>query len=244
MDAMERLILAVNASGMKRTWVARVAGLDDSKLSKILNRKQVPTVPEFVSIARAINIDPARLFSDGELVVELETLRAAHAASQRVTEILAAWLPDRAGPVAEVTAIRPQPKRREQPHAVAPVEAAANPNAELVGSREEKRTRIPRRAWNRGARIIARAVGDSMSGGPDPIVNRELVFLKPTRSPRTANNHTVLVRRGDALYLKKFEKSGSSVRLVSTNGEPPIVIDPGADDVQIYGFVVDHEHAP
>ena len=208
-----------------------------TKLNKIVKGHQIPTVPEFIAIAGAIHLDPARLFTKGELVVELESLRTAHAAAQRAAEILAGWLP-----VAEAAApVIPMglPKRTESSHSVAPVRAAANPNAELLVEFEQERQQITRRAWNRGAKIIARAVGDSMDGGPDPIRNGELVYLKPTRSPRTANGKVALVRRDDGLYLKKFEQSGHIIRLVSANGDP-IELDARAENMQIYGIVVDH----
>ena len=237
MDAIDRLIEAVKSSGIKQNHIARLAGMPATKLNKIVKSHQIPTVPEFIAIARAIQLDPARLFTEGELVVELESLRSAHAAAQRATEILAGWLPamEAAAPVVPLGL----PKRTESSRTVAPVRAAANPNAELLVEVEQERRQITRRAWNRGARMIARAVGDSMDGGLDPIRNGELVYLKPTRSPKTANGQVALVRRDDGLYLKKFEKSGHTIRLVSANGDP-IVLDARAENMQIYGFVVDH----
>jgi hypothetical protein len=77
---------------------------------------------------------------------------------------------------------RALPKRSVPSRFATPVHAAANPNAELLVELEEPRKQIPRRAWNQGARIIARAVGDSMHGGDDPIRDGALVYLKPTRS--------------------------------------------------------------
>ena len=237
MDAIDRLIEAVKSSGIKQIHIARLAGMPATKLNKIVKRHQVPTVPEFIAIAGAIQLDPARLFTKGELVVELDSLRSAHAAAQRAAEILAGWLPvvEAAVPVIPMGL----PKRTESSRSVAPVRAAANPNAELLVEVEQERQQITRRAWNRGARIIARAGGDSMDGGPDPIRDGVLVYLKPTRSPRTANGQVALVRRDDGLYLKKFEKSGHTIRLVSANGDP-IVLDARAENMQIYGFVVDH----
>jgi SOS-response transcriptional repressor LexA len=239
MDAIDRLIEAVRSSGIKQIHIARLAGMRATKLNKIVKRVQVPTVPDFIDIARAIHLDPARLFTEGELVIQLEALRSAHAAAQRATEILAAWLP-----VAETAApviLRAQPKRSDSSRSVAPVRAAANPNAELLVELEQERRQIPRRAWNRGAKMIARAVGDSMDGGDDPIRNGELVYLKPTRSAKTANGQIALVRRDDGLYLKTFERSGHTIRLVSANGDP-IVLDARAENMQIYGYVVDHEN--
>ncbi len=238
MDPIGRMIEAVKSSGIKQNHIARLAGMSATKLSKILNRQQIPTVPDLIAIARAIHLDPARLFTEGELVIQLEALRSAHAAAQRATEILAGWLPV-AEPAAPVNS-RAQPKRSDSSRSVAPVRAAANPNAELLVEFEQERRQITRRAWNRGAKIIARAVGDSMDGGVDPIRNGELVYLKPTRSPKTANGRVALVRRDDGLYLKTFERSGHTIRLVSANGEP-IVLDARAENMQIYGYVVDHD---
>lgn len=50
-----------------------------SKLNKILKKRLVPTVPEFIAVAREIGVDPGRAFTDRDLVVELEELREAYA---------------------------------------------------------------------------------------------------------------------------------------------------------------------
>lgn len=237
-DPIDRLIAAVEKSGLRQTHIARVAHLHRTKLNKILKRNQVPTVPEFIDISRAINLDPALLFTEGDLVVELTALREAHAAAQRATEILARWLPEQA--VQHAGTPRVQPKRSASRFRT-PVGAAADPNAELVVELEEEQKEIPTRAWNQGARIIARAIGDSMDGGDDPIGDGALVYLKPTRNPATAKNKIALVRRDDGLFLKRFESDGPTIRLVSANGAPAIEIDARGENMQIYGYVVDHE---
>lgn len=239
MEIIDRLVAAVEASGLKQKRIAFLAGISASKLNKILKRKQIPNVLEFIAIARAIKLDPGRLFTDGELVIALNALRTAHATSQRLHEILGSWLPE--API-EVSAPMLFPKR-PQHHLARPVGAAADPNAELIAERETERKRIPRALWNRGARIIARAHGDSMNGGRDPITNGELVFLKPTRSPRTANHQRSLIRVGDALYLKRLEQSGHTLSLVSENGSDSIDVDARAATIQIYGIVLGHEAA-
>ena len=63
-----------------------------------------------------------------------------------------------------------------------------------------------------------------------------------TRDPRKANGHIALVRRDDGLYLKRFEMSGQTIRLVSANHEryATIEIDAHGENLQIYGYVVDH----
>ncbi|HEY0140688.1 MAG TPA: S24 family peptidase [Thermoanaerobaculia bacterium] len=244
MDVVDRLIAAIDASGMKHTRIWPDAGMTKSKFSKIYNRKQVPTAVEYFNILRAIGRDPSRILTEGELVIDMERLRAAlqaalevREASTRLTGLLEELLPKAvdAAPASDLVKL---PKT----HSAAPVRAAADPNAELVVELESVRKRIPRRAWSSGARIIARVVGDSMDGGSDPLRDGELAYLKPTRSARTANNRTALVRRDTALFLKRFEISGRTIRLVSANPESPtIVIQAGeAENLQIYGIVVAH----
>lgn len=244
MDVVDRLIAAIDASGMKHARIAADAGMTKSKFSKIYNRKQVPTAIEYFNILRAIGRDPSRILTEGELVVDTERLRAAlqashevREASRRLTGLLEELLP-KAADAAPVSTLAKSPKT----HSVAPVRAAANPNAELVVELESERKRIPRRAWSRGARIIARVVGNSMDGGADPMRDGELAYLKPTRSPRTARNRITLVRRDDALFLKRLEISGRSIRLVSANPDAEtLVIDASeAENLQVYGIVVDH----
>jgi len=245
MDVIDRLIAAVAKSGMTQVAIARRAHLHRTKLNKIVKRNQVPTITEFIDISLAIGIDPARLVANGETLVHLADVRNAHEATQRAMEILAKWLPIETPTPAPVpppvAAFSPQPKRTTPSRFRTPVHAAANPNAELLVEYEEKQKLIPRRAWNRGAHIIARAIGDSMDGGDDPIRDSALVYLKPTRSARTANHHIALVRRDDGLYLKLFEISGPAIRLASMNGAPDIEIDARGENMQIYGYVVDHE---
>lgn len=235
MDAIDRLIAAVKASGYKQTRVAADARMPAAKLSKILNRKQEPTVAEFVAIAGAIQVDPGRLFAEGELVVELGAVREAYAASNRLSELLASMLPA-AAPLHGVATLQKEPRSRS----ARPVQAAANPNAELVVELESERRTIPRQAWNRGARIIARVVGDSMDGGPEPLRDGDLAFLKPTRSRRNVINKTALIRCEDGLYLKIFEMSGHTIRLVSANpASAPIELDArGGENLEVYGYVV------
>jgi SOS-response transcriptional repressor LexA len=79
-----------------------------------------------------------------------------------------------------------------------------------------------------------------MDAGVHPIRNGELVYFKPTRSPRTANNKVTLVRVDDVLYVKKFEQSGKVIRLVSTNDPDVMQLDARTANLQIFGILVDH----
>lgn len=238
MDAMQRLVAAVEQSGLKRARIAEDAGMSPTKLSKILNGIQAPLLEDFLAIAHAIRCEPARLLTDGELVIELSTLQDAHRLSQRLGEILSGWLPPEGSvPSVPLLAQRKVPASRW----IAPVPAAADPNAELVAELESERKLIPRRAWNRGARMIARVKGDSMDGGDDPLRDGKLAYLIRTRSPQRANGHIALIRRDDGLYLKTLVISGHTARLISANEAcPPIELDLRGENLQVYGYVVDH----
>lgn len=244
MDGVDLLIAAIDASGFKHNWIAREAGMAPGKFSKIYHRRQIPNVLEYVDIALAIGRDPGRLLSHGEIVVNLSDLRGVTAAMHDATQTLTSWLPDQPRIVPPQTTSKPLWKpetRRDGPV----VDAAADSNAELLVEYQEERGSIPRQAWNLGARVIARVRGDSMDGGRDPIRNGELAYLKPTRSPATANGKVTLVRCGEALYLKLFEKSGRKIRLVSANrAHAEIFIDPRTESVQVYGTVVGHRPEP
>ena len=242
-DVVDLLIAAIDTSGYKHNWIAREARMAPGKFSKIYHRRQIPNVYEYNDIARAIGCDPQRLLANGEIVVNLAELRGVNTAMQGAIQTLTSWLPEQPRIVspAPVTPLSKPDARREGPI----VDAAANANAELLVEYQSERGSIPRDAWNSSARMIARVRGDSMDGGPDPIRDGELAYLKPTRSPATVNGKVTLVRHGEALYLKLFEKSGRTIRLVSANrAHDDIVIDARAESVQVYGFVVGHRRAP
>lgn len=238
---MDRLIAAIDRSGRKHNWIATAAGMTPGKFSKIYRRRQAPTIFDYIAIVRAIGVDPAVLFTDGELAVSLKHVREALAGVEQAAGILRGWVPE-----ASASTVVPL-RKPARPHTGPVVDAAANSNAELVVEYEAERKTIPRAEWNRGARIVARVRGDSMDGGADRIRDGELAYLKPTRSPRNANHRVALVRRGDAHYLKLFEMSGHTIRLVSANREhADIVIDARAekDTTQVYGYVVGHRREP
>jgi SOS-response transcriptional repressor LexA/DNA-binding phage protein len=235
-EAIERLRAAVKASGMKQAHVAAEAGMKASKLSKILRGKQVPTIIDFIAIARAIKHDPATFFSDGELVVAIEHLRTIRAAAESIGSIAGSYVPD-AGAALQQSGIVSQPKRTRRRRAQ-PLRVAANSNVELFPEVEKKRVTIPREFWNRGARRTARAIGDSMSGDGG-IEDGELVYLLPTRDSRKAKGQIIVCTIGDAAYLKKLEIIGRRVRLLSINSSSygPIEVD-RSEDLRVIGIVI------
>jgi transcriptional regulator with XRE-family HTH domain len=236
MGAVEELRDAVKATGIKQVVISDVTGIKTPKLSKILRGRQEPTVDEFIAIARAIGQDPGRFVSDGDVVVNLKDLREAQELATKTRDVLATLMGGGTPPSKIVPFTKPAPRRD-----VRPIQAAANGNVEFEGGIEEKRKRIPRRAWARGAKRIVRAIGDSMEG-PDGIANRELAYMKPTRNMKAATGRIVVIRVGDALYLKTLEIIGRTVRLVSLNRDhQTIEVDGPTTSIQMYGVIVDQQ---
>jgi SOS-response transcriptional repressor LexA len=237
-DTLDRVRAAIQKSGKKQKSVAEDAGMTPGKLSKILRGRQPLLVSDLIAIAGALEIDPARLVSDEETFIPISDLRAAHDAARTAATILGARMPEEGSASAPVVSLRkPEPKRTAQP-----ILAAASSNVELFPEIERKRKTIPRDAWNRKARRIARAKGDSMLGGPDGgIRDGQLVYVKPTRNKRNANGKIVVIRAGDGIYLKTLELIGKRARLISTNPEylPMEFDDP--DELQLIGIVVDKQ---
>jgi SOS-response transcriptional repressor LexA len=116
-------------------------------------------------------------------------------------------------------------------------DVAAGHGAELFSQdEEEERLReIPEHYYDLGVRMVLRAVGTSLIGRG--IVDRDLLFIKPTPLPETGQ---VIVCRVNAYgFVKIFERAERTVRLISANPLfEPIEVDPDVDDFQCFGVVV------
>jgi len=95
---------------------------------------------------------------------------------------------------------------------------------------------IPRTYAVRGARLAFEASGDSMIGAG--IADRDLLFVKPTRSMREAGGRVVVCRVDGAEYAKVLDARGGRIRLLSRNERyPPIEIAEN-DRLELIGIVV------
>jgi hypothetical protein len=73
-DIIGQLVADVDASGLAPGQIAAAAGISPSQLTKILDREQVPTVPEYLAIRKAIGRAPE---VSEEAAADLERLRVA-----------------------------------------------------------------------------------------------------------------------------------------------------------------------
>ncbi len=106
------------------------------------------------------------------------------------------------------------------------------PNAVPAGVSE-----IPHAFKFRGARLAYEAAGDSMIGAG--IADRDLLYVKPTRSTREAAGKVVVCRIDAAEYVKLLDVRAGTLRLLSRNERyPPIDVPEGPNRFELIGIVV------
>ena len=106
------------------------------------------------------------------------------------------------------------------------------PNAIPAGAVE-----IPHAFKVRGARLAYEATGDSMIGAG--IADRDLLFIKPTRSTREAAGRIVVCRVETAEYVKLLDVRAGTLRLLSRNERyPPIEVIEAPNRFELIGIVV------
>ncbi|HJQ38236.1 MAG TPA: XRE family transcriptional regulator [Thermoanaerobaculia bacterium] len=95
---------------------------------------------------------------------------------------------------------------------------------------------IPRGYAVRGARLAYEAAGDSMTGAG--IIDRDVLFVKPTRNTREAAGRVVVCRVEDAEYVRVLDIRAGRTRLISRNERYlPIEVGEGSR-FELIGIVV------
>ena len=104
------------------------------------------------------------------------------------------------------------------------------PNAAAAGNAD-----LPHVAKARGARLVYEASGDSMVGAG--VYDRDILYVKPTRSTREATGRVVVCRLDGAEYVKVLDVRGGRMSLLSRNDRyPPIDVD--EERFELIGVVV------
>lgn len=229
MDVIDRLHLAVKASTKSKKEIARDAGMTRYQLSRLLNhRLESPSIYDIEAVARAIDLSMEALYAE-ERDTAAEVVQAREA-----LQVLGVFIDRHDQALAKKPAAIPKKKmasRRARPFPV-----AATPNVELFDGGEAPRRDIPDALWERGARYAAKAIGDSMiDAGID---SGDVVFFRQPTSIAAARGKIVVCRYGAGVYLKRLEKVGEGIRLLSENERyKPIVVGEG-EEFELYGVVV------
>jgi SOS-response transcriptional repressor LexA/DNA-binding XRE family transcriptional regulator len=117
------------------------------------------------------------------------------------------------------------------------IDAAAGAGAELLTpvEEEEQLREIPEHYWEeRGARMVLRARGNSLI--LRGIVDRDLLFVRPTASPK--NGDIIACRVNNQALVKIFEKKADRIRLCSANPKFGDIDVDASDSFHCFGVVV------
>jgi transcriptional regulator with XRE-family HTH domain len=250
MDEVDRLIEAIAASGVKRSWLADEAGIGTSTLSRIESgEKKIVDVRVFNRLVRALGQRPSTFLGEPEspfLTWDLATIRAA------VTLLYEKFVrpePVPAEPNAQFLAgnvsrrrgvtVPPDPKRVAKRY-----RAAATPDRETFHDDDDAPEReIPAHYAELGAKYVFKAEGDSMSGVG--ITHRDILFVRPESDPRAAKGKVVVCRVAGSEYVKILEINRGRIHLISANERwGPRLIDEEADNFELIGVVVGRSGYP
>lgn len=224
MDLIDRLRIAVKASGINRKTIAQRANMNLSTLSRLLRHEQKrPSIHDIEVILDVIGRSIESLYSTERDIDPKEALRVLNEFVEKHEGISATK--------------RPRSATKRRPRTVQPFSAAATPNATLLDDgRPLPRKRIPDDLWEQGARFAAQVVGDSMIDAG--IENGVTVFFRTHPSPRPPRGKIIVCRVNTSVYVKRLQVDGDEWRLLSENeAYGPLVIEPN-DEVQLYGVVV------
>ncbi len=219
MDLIDRLKAAVKASGKLQKQIAHDAGLDATKLSRLLRGQIKANIEDVEAVLAALGRTMQSLYA-GEAEVDVRL------ALKTLTDYV-----DK-----HEVATRVIPKKRAPSRLARTFPVAATPNVTLFDERKRRRVEIPPSLWKAGARYAASVVGDSMIDAG--INDGDIVYFRQPAAKRPPRGELVIIRVNDGVYLKRYDESRGEKRLLSDNEAYRAIVLQPEDDVELYGIVV------
>jgi transcriptional regulator with XRE-family HTH domain len=250
MDEVDRLIEAIQRSGVKRSWLADEVGISKSTLSRIESgARETLDVRLFHRLAHAIGQQSSTLLGEPEspfLTWDLEAIREAvlllydkfvrpeSVRAKPNAQFMSGTVSRRRG-----VAVPANPKRLAKRY-----RAAATPDRETFhDDAETPKREIPAHYAGLGAKYVFKAEGDSMIGVG--ITNRDILFVRPENNPDAANGKVVVCRVEGSEYVKILRINRGRIHLESANERyEPRIINEEADNFQLIGVVVGRSGYP
>ena len=209
-DLAAQLRAAIASRGMKQSWIAEAAGITGATLSNILTgRTAEPSFSVVLAIARAIGEPLANLLGErSEPLSESEREALVRAIGILQNRLLLS----RSIPV------------------------AASEAWPLAAEVDVARHDVPSAIARRGARLVFRAIGDSMA--EESIRDGDILYVKPTNDIRAAGGRIIVCRLDGMLLLRKLMITGRSIRLQSGGGSDYVNVSDSS--IELIGVVVGH----
>lgn len=245
MDIASRLREVLAQRRLTQTRVAELAGLPGETVNRIVTGTTLnPGIYTIQKIARALGVTVGWLI--GEKGFELSPDRRAEL--RRIVgfldELLKATQPEETDllpPNAAAVTLGRGPAQRAPRRGKAMPVSATDWRESFGDRREEREVEIPEQFARRGATLVFRAEGESMTG--EHILDGDLLYVREEPDPRHARGKIVVCVVSGSPYVKKLELTGGRIRLVSANEKfPPMVFDEDHVDWSLVGIVVGWSH--
>lgn len=210
-DIGKRLRLAIEAKGMKHSWLANEAGITPATLSNILTgRTSDPSLSVVMALADAIGEPLGALLGErSESLLESE-----HEVLRQAIEILG---------------------QRVLHSRVNVLSAAASAHEQLSEAEVVPRHDIPSVLHRRGARMVFRVIGDSLA--EEGIRDGDILYVRPASDVRASSGHLVICRVDDAVFARKLVATARGIRLHSRSSFLSVST---TETFELIGVVVAH----
>lgn len=245
MDVAARIRALLDARGLTQSRVAELAGLPNETVNRIVKgTTKNPGVYTIARIAAALDVTVGSLL--GEKGFEFTSDRRAQLRRHLAwgEELLSVTQPDDPElqkPNASAVALGPKASSRAPRHGQATPVAATDWRESFGDRREEPDIDIPDQFAKRGAGLVFRAEGDSMTG--DHIADGDLLYVAEESDPRRARGRVVVCVVSGSPYVKRLELAGGKIRLISSNDRfAPMVFDEDHVEWSLVGTVVGWSH--
>ncbi len=245
MDIATRLRELLAERRLTQTRLAELAGLPNETVNRIVTGKTPnPGVYTLLKICNALGVTLGWLVGEKEFSFSAERRGELRGFVTWAEELLKATQPDdpelQPPNASAVTLGRKPPRRAIRRGKVTPV-SATDWRESFGDRREEREVEIPEQFALRGATLVFRAEGESMTD--EHIADGDLLYVIEEPDPRHARGRIVVCVVSGSPYVKRLELTAGKIRLVSANDRfPPMVFDENHVDWSLVGIVVGWSH--
>ena len=245
MSIAARLRDLIDERRLTQSEVAELADLPEETVGRIVRGDTAnPSLNTLTKLAQGLEVTVGWLLAEKGFEFSTEHRRELRRIVRWGEEVLKATEPERtplqASNVSAVAIGRKPPHRA--PRKGRPVSVSATDWRESFDDwREERDVEIPQQFADRGATLVFRAEGESMTG--EYIADGDLLYVVEEADARHARGRIIVCVVDGSRYVKRLDFAEPKIRLVSANERfSPMVFDENAVDWKLVGIVVGWSH--